>query len=67
MTCAGELTRWLRALTALLEDPIQFPASTWQLSAICKLQFQEELILQYIPAPHTCAQRKAKNTLLFKY
>ena len=31
---AGEIAQWLRALTALPKDLVQFPAPTWQLTTL---------------------------------
>jgi hypothetical protein len=32
---AGEMAQWLRALTAVPEVLVQFPATTWWLTTIC--------------------------------
>ena len=37
---AGENAQWLRALTALPEAWVRFPAPTWKLTAICKSSFR---------------------------
>ena len=39
---AGKRAQWLRGLAALLEDPVQFPALTWQLTTICVSSAKEQ-------------------------
>jgi len=53
---AGEMAQWLRALTALPEDPdsIQFLAPIWQLTTVCNSSYEgsDTLTQTYMQAKH---------------
>jgi hypothetical protein len=41
---AREMAQWLRALAVHVEDPVQFPAPTWQLTIACNFSSMGSLL-----------------------